>query len=61
METLGAIYFSYEKKAKSTKSVGSLVAQFSQKLFMFWSSDCAGSKAKNVSFVINTIWAPYNK
>ena len=55
METLCAIYFSYEKKAKSAKSVGSLVAQFSQKLFMFWSSDCAGSKAKNVSFATGTI------
>ena len=61
MEKLGAIYFSYEKKAKSANSVGGLLAQFSQKLFMFWSSDGAGRKAKNVSFITSTIWDQYNE
>ena len=55
MEKLDAIYVSYEKKAKSAKSIGGRLAQFSQKVFMVWSSDGADSKAKNVSFATSTI------
>ena len=39
----------------SPNSVGDLLAQFSQKLFIVWSLNGTGSKTKYVSFAINTI------
>ena len=43
------------KKVKNAKSVGGLLAQLSQKLFIIWWSDGDGNKDKNISFATNTI------
>ena len=42
-------------KVKNVKSVGGLLAQLPQKLFIIWRSDGDGNKDKNVSVATNTI------
>ena len=43
------------KKVKNVNSVGGLLGQFSQKLFIIWRSDGDDNKDKNVSVATNTI------
>ena len=45
----------------SPNSVGDLLAQFSQKLFIVWSSNGTGCKAYIFIFDTSPIWAPYNE